>query len=386
MRSAWFTCSSFRTASVASAVVAVPPRSRGPQTACEGPSTADSIGSRGLLPGESVPQHAAPPRGSSPAGWRCPCPRCRAPSRGRARTRRARRRRARRSGACRCEPVSIAASSLRMSPNMFSVRITSKWRGAATSCIAALSTSRCSSSTFGNSSECTRVTTSRHSRLRLEHVRLVDAGDPRARGLEARCGRSARSRRRRTSQRSMAAVSRARLLAEVDPAGELAHDEQVGALDHLALERAGVVERGERPDGAQVGVQPEALAQAEQPLLGPRRVRVGRCPTSGRRPRRAARRRRAWQAASVSSVSAVPWASIDAPPNGCSSYVEVVRDGVAGPSSAEASTSGPIPSPGSVTMRGPWARQALSAADGHATRRAQRHRGVDACSRARRPG
>ena len=27
------------------------------------------------------------------------------------------------------EPVSIAASSLRMSPNMFSVRITSKWRG-----------------------------------------------------------------------------------------------------------------------------------------------------------------------------------------------------------------------------------------------------------------
>ena len=27
------------------------------------------------------------------------------------------------------EPVSIAASSLRMSPNMFSVTITSKWRG-----------------------------------------------------------------------------------------------------------------------------------------------------------------------------------------------------------------------------------------------------------------
>ena len=28
------------------------------------------------------------------------------------------------------DPVSIAASSLRMSPNMFSVTITSKWRGA----------------------------------------------------------------------------------------------------------------------------------------------------------------------------------------------------------------------------------------------------------------
>ena len=59
----------------------------------------------------------------------------------------------------------MAASSLRMSPNMFSVRITSKWRGATTSFIAHESTSWCSSSTLGNSSECTRVTTSRHSRL-----------------------------------------------------------------------------------------------------------------------------------------------------------------------------------------------------------------------------
>ena len=32
-------------------------------------------------------------------------------------------------GSMPIEPVSIAASSLRMSPNMFSVRITSKWRG-----------------------------------------------------------------------------------------------------------------------------------------------------------------------------------------------------------------------------------------------------------------
>ena len=54
-------------------------------------------------------------------------------------------------GSIPIEPVSIAASSLRMSPNMFSVTITSKWRGAATSCMAALSTSRCSSSMFGYS-------------------------------------------------------------------------------------------------------------------------------------------------------------------------------------------------------------------------------------------
>ena len=47
---------------------------------------------------------------------------------------------------------------------MFSVRITSKWRGEDTSSIAALSTSTCSSAMWGNSRECTSDTTSRHSR------------------------------------------------------------------------------------------------------------------------------------------------------------------------------------------------------------------------------
>jgi len=45
------------------------------------------------------------------------------------------------------EPATIAASSERMSPNMFSVSTTSKSAGRATSCIAALSTSMCSSAT-----------------------------------------------------------------------------------------------------------------------------------------------------------------------------------------------------------------------------------------------
>ena len=73
-------------------------------------------------------------------------------------------------------------------------------------------------------------------------------------------------------------VGGARLLAEVDAAGELAHDEQVGALDDLAAQRAGVVERRQRADRAQVRVQAQALAQAEQALLGARRVGVGRVP------------------------------------------------------------------------------------------------------------
>ena len=68
------------------------------------------------------------------------------------------------------------------------------------------------------------------------------------------------------------------LLAEVDPAGELAHDEQVGALDPLAPQGRGFIQRRQRLDGAQVGVQPEPLAQPEQALLGPRRVRVGGVP------------------------------------------------------------------------------------------------------------
>ena len=70
----------------------------------------------------------------------------------------------------------------------------------------------------------------------------------------------------------------ARLLAEVDPAGQLAHDEQVGALDPLAPQRRGVIERRQRLDGAQVGVQAEPLAQPEQALLGTRRLRVGGVP------------------------------------------------------------------------------------------------------------
>ena len=47
------------------------------------------------------------------------------------------------------EPVSIDASSERMSPNMLPVTTTSNCLGARTSCMAALSTSMCESSTSG---------------------------------------------------------------------------------------------------------------------------------------------------------------------------------------------------------------------------------------------
>jgi hypothetical protein len=67
-------------------------------------------------------------------------------------------------GSTPSEPASIEASSVRMSPNRFSVSTTSKSRGRRSRCIAAESTSMCSSATPGNSSRITRVLTSRHSR------------------------------------------------------------------------------------------------------------------------------------------------------------------------------------------------------------------------------
>ena len=57
------------------------------------------------------------------------------------------------------EPVIMAASSERMSPNMLPVTITSNFFGALTSCMAALSTYMWSSSTSGYWA-CTSVTTS----------------------------------------------------------------------------------------------------------------------------------------------------------------------------------------------------------------------------------
>ena len=62
------------------------------------------------------------------------------------------------------EPASIDASSVRMSPNMFSVTMTSKSAGRLMRCIAHASTRRCSSETSGNSSAITRVVTRRQSR------------------------------------------------------------------------------------------------------------------------------------------------------------------------------------------------------------------------------
>jgi len=111
----------------------------------------------------------------------------------------------------------------------------------------------------------------------LEHVRLVDARHATARGLERRA-RDPLDLGDRVLAGVVRALPVASARAEVDAPGELAHDQQVGALDDLAAQRAGVVEGRERAHRAEVGVEPQALAQAQQALLGTRRVRVGGVP------------------------------------------------------------------------------------------------------------
>ena len=56
-------------------------------------------------------------------------------------------------------------------------------------------------------------------------------------------------------------------LAEVDVAGQLAHDQDVEPGDHFGLERGGLGELGIHLRRAQVGEQAELLAQAENRLL-----------------------------------------------------------------------------------------------------------------------
>ena len=57
-------------------------------------------------------------------------------------------------------------------------------------------------------------------------------------------------------------------LAEVEAAGELADDEEVHAGHALGLERGEAGEGGDGGDGAEIGVEAEGLADAEEALLG----------------------------------------------------------------------------------------------------------------------
>ena len=184
-------------------------------------------------------------------------------------------------GSIPSEPARTLASSERMSPNRFSVTSTSKIDGFVTSTIAQASTSRCSTSTSGYSGRISS-TTFRQSRLddstfalstlvrRLPPAPGELEGEPHdpldlLLGVRQRVDGFAPRRRGPLLRR----------LAEVEPAGELADDEHVDALEQLGPQRCARDERGMDRDRAQIAEQDQAPAQGQEPLLGADRgVRV----------------------------------------------------------------------------------------------------------------
>ena len=74
---------------------------------------------------------------------------------------------------------------------------------------------------------------------------------------------------RSVSTAALDAVDRLAALgpAEVEPAGQLAHDEQVRIAPHLGSQRRGIGERLMGAHGPQVREQLEARAQAQQRVL-----------------------------------------------------------------------------------------------------------------------
>ena len=137
------------------------------------------------------------------------------------------------------EPASIDASSVRMSPNMFSVTITSKLDGLRIRCIAAESTSMCSSSTSGNSARSTDSTVVRHRREVSSTLALSTDTMRLRRALREPAGDARDALNFIDAVRAQVAgeVLGAAFLAEVDAARQLAHDHDVGAAQDFRLER-----------------------------------------------------------------------------------------------------------------------------------------------------
>ncbi len=172
------------------------------------------------------------------------------------------------------EPVSMAAASERMSPNMLPVTMTSNCLGARTSCIAALSTYMWLSSTSGYSAATSSIT-SRHSTVTSSTLAL---------STEHR--RPSRLRARAEGQAGDAADLRLAIdvgvealalaifqganaprLTEVDAAGELAHDQDVQPRHHFRLQAGGVRQLRIENRRAQVTEQLELGANAQQAPL-----------------------------------------------------------------------------------------------------------------------
>ena len=216
------------------------------------------------------------------SGWRCPGRQCRAPSRAPAR---------RAPCACRScasgapseaegsmpiEPVSMAAMSDSMSPNRLSVTMTSNCLGQRTSCMPPASASMWSSLTSAYFALCVCGDDLVPQHARLHDVALFHRGDvvlAGARQLEGDA-RNALDLERVVDLRvdaallAVAEVDDLLRLAEIDAAGQLAHDQDVEALDDLLLQRGRGGERRVADGGAQIGEEFESLRSRSRPASG----------------------------------------------------------------------------------------------------------------------
>ena len=214
------------------------------------------------------------------------------------------------------EPVSIAATSDSMSPNRLSVTMTSNCFGQRTSCMPSASASWCSSSTSANSRLCSAVIDFLPQHAGLHHVVLFRrghlvaalAGEVEGDAADALDLEGVVDLGVDAALLAVAEIDDLLRLAEIDAAGQLAHDHDVEALDDLALERGGVGERGIADRRAQIGEEREILAQAQQARFGPHVVGHARPfrPADGGRSITASA---AWARAMSASLIAAPCAS-----------------------------------------------------------------------------
>ena len=175
--------------------------------------------------------------------------------------------------ACPRLPARTAASSERMSPNRFSVTITSKSAGRLISSIAHESTSWWLTSTSGMRRRSSSTT--RRQRRDVASTFALSTLVRRRRRVNANAPASRTIRRISSSEYGIVSTARrwpfslAGLLAlpEVHAAGQLADDQQVDALEQLGPERRRRDKGRVDLDRPQVGEQPEPAAQREERLL-----------------------------------------------------------------------------------------------------------------------
>jgi hypothetical protein len=105
---------------------------------------------------------------------------------------------------------------------------------------------------------------------RFQYVRFVDRHDALATCLRQASGDARHALNLVDAVRAQVAreLFRTAFLAEIDAAGQLAYEDDVGAAQNLGLERGDVQERGMNRDRPQVCKQVQPFAQCQQSLLG----------------------------------------------------------------------------------------------------------------------